>query len=269
MNTPRSTPARARAIVVVPTPPATPATVRARRVAASFTSPPLVSCRGRRPVLVRGACSPRAHAFSCAEDAVRTVCARGTHDVRTLRRWASATRDASARVRACGARVCEHATVHSLDEPARAGESARHRDSGGSDGLGSWHRLPTGAATRRLPRLRAGRRHRHRRHPATRQRGGDRLARGMRLRVARRPVLPPRRMAQRHRRCAGRGRGLGRRHGHLRRMGPPRPTAVPELSIYELARHLADIQRHAERCRDRSGRRAGLSWAQIAQSGRH
>src|SRR6185312_16897319 len=29
--------------------------------------------------------------------------------------------------------------------------SARHRDSGGSDGLGSWHRLPTGAAKRRLP----------------------------------------------------------------------------------------------------------------------
>jgi len=41
--------------------------------------------------------------------------------------------------------------------------------------------------------------------------------------------------------------------------------AVPELSIYELARHLAETN---AQLRDavRSGRRAGLSWTQIAQA---
>jgi hypothetical protein len=41
--------------------------------------------------------------------------------------------------------------------------------------------------------------------------------------------------------------------------------AVPELSIYELARHLADTNAQLSEA-VRSGRRAGLSWSQIAQA---
>ena len=42
-------------------------------------------------------------------------------------------------------------------------------------------------------------------------------------------------------------------------------NAVPELSIYELARHLAETNAQLSDA-VRSGRRAGLSWTQIAQA---
>jgi hypothetical protein len=110
--------------------------------------------------------------------------------------------------------------------------SRRHGDRGGPHGLGPWHRLSTGAATRRLSRLRTGRRHRHRRHPATRQRCGGWRGRQFYPRAewpSNTGAVPAEVEG-----WEGVTATCGEWARHVQQ-------AVPELSIHELSRQLTDI----------------------------